>query len=161
MIRSMTGFGEASRALEGSVVRVTMRSVNHRFLNLTLKAPSALDRLEQDLPGWLRPHLARGHVQVMIAFEGALAAKNVNLPELDVERARHYAQQLTRLHEELGIPGGPDVASLARFGEIFRTPDPSARVLPDEGELKPVIEEATRALVASREVEGQRLQADL
>lgn len=161
MIRSMTGFGEASRALEASLVRVTMRSVNHRFLNLSIKAPSGLDKIEQELPGWLRPHLARGHVQVTIAFEGALSSKNNTLPELDIERARHYAQQLKRLHEELGLDGGPDVASVARFGEIFRMPDPAARVFPDEMVLRPVIEEAARALVASREVEGQRLQADL
>jgi uncharacterized protein (TIGR00255 family) len=161
MIRSMTGFGEASRALEASIVRVTMRSVNHRYLNLSFKAPSGLDKVEQEMSNWLRPHLTRGHIQITIAFEGALSAKNVTLPELDVERARHYAHQLTRLHEELGIPGGPDVAAVSRFGDIFRVPDPAARVLPDDTVLKPVIEEAAQALVASREVEGQRLQADL
>src|SRR5262245_33867246 len=161
----MTGYGEAVRALDEGLVRVEVKSVNHRFLNTTVRTPPGFERVESELTAWLRPFLARGHVHLAVSLEGALSGRDGSLPQLDIERARQYAYRLHRLRDELGLSGGPDVASIARFGDIFRAPDAgSARAAADSVGpelLRELVEEAVRKLVAMREVEGARLQADM
>jgi len=166
VIRSMTGYGEAARVLENGVLRVGMKTVNHRFLNVTARTPPAFERIEQELQAWLRPHILRGHVQLAVSFETGLTPREQPLPELDLERARRYAELLRRLRDELGLGGEPDLSAIARFGDVFRGPDPSAsnvRLQPtvDAAVVRELVEEAARAVVSMREAEGARLSADM
>jgi uncharacterized protein (TIGR00255 family) len=164
VIRSMTGYGEAVRALDEGVVRVEVKSVNHRFLNTTVRTPPGFERVETELAGWLRPFLSRGHVHLSVSLEGA-TGRDGSMPQLDIERARQYANLLHRLKDELGLQGGPDVAAVARFGDIFRAPDGgSARGAADAVSselLRDAVQEAVKKLVSMREVEGARLHADM
>ena len=81
----MTGYGEAARALDGGVVRVEVKSVNHRFLNTTVRMPPGFERVEAELAAWLRPFLSRGHVHLTLSLDGS--ARDGSLPQLDRERA--------------------------------------------------------------------------
>jgi uncharacterized protein (TIGR00255 family) len=161
----MTGYGEAVRALDEGFVRVEVKSVNHRFLNTTVRTPPGLERVETELAGWLRPLLSRGHVHLAVSVEGSAVGRDGSMPQLDIERARQYANLLHRLKDELGLQGGPDVAAVARFGDIFRAPEGgSARTAADAVSpelLRDAVEEAVRKLVSMREVEGARLHADM
>ena len=160
MIRSMTGFGEAEHALEDGVLRVQMKTVNHRFLNTSVRTPSGFDRIEPELQGWIRARISRGHVSVAISFERADDASD-DLPRIDLDRAGRLSQMLREMHDELGLEGGVDVPSLLRFNEIFQTPDKSERAAVDPVAVQAVVDEAARAVVALREVEGARLRADM
>lgn len=161
MIRSMTGYGEAERDTEAGRLRVEIRTVNHRFLNGQIKTPYGMDRYEGEILQWLRPFLARGHARVTVTLErpGGSAPP----VEVDVERARQYQQALNRLRDELGIQGPVDLPLLARFGEIFRAPDPETTARPEVPSevLQSAVEEAARGVLAMREAEGSRLQGDL
>jgi uncharacterized protein (TIGR00255 family) len=162
LIRSMTGYGEASRALEDGGVRVEIKTVNHRFLNTSLRLPAGLDRVEPEVQGWLRPFISRGHVQLVVSLEGSAQGRDGPLPELDLARARHYAGQLQRLRDELGLAGAPDIHAVARFGDVFRTPEAAARgPAVEPAVLRELVEEAARALVSMRETEGLRLLDDM
>lgn len=160
MIRSMTGFGEAERAVEAGRLRVEIRTVNHRFLNTHVRMPPALDRFETELVGWLRSHLVRGHARVNVTLErpdGASPALEVDLP-----RARRYREALERLRDDLGIPGEVDLSMMVRFSELFRTPEAEPRSPElDPGLLREVVEEAARGVVEMRKAEGERLRVDL
>ena len=159
----MTGYGEAVRELEDGLLRVEVKTVNHRFLNTTVRTPPAFDRVDVELQSWLRPFISRGHVHLVLSLEGA-AGRDGSLPNLDLERARHYAYLMRRLRDELELPGGPDVTSVARFGDIFRSPEGGARAQADSvdpEQLKALVEEAVRKLVSVREAEGARLLADM
>src|SRR5688572_19952844 len=59
---SMTGFGAAEGGVGGGVLRIELRSVNHRYLHVTLKAPTDLAQLEADFRDRLRRDFERGHV---------------------------------------------------------------------------------------------------
>ena len=163
MIRSMTGYGEAARTLEDGVLRVEIKTVNHRFLNVSLRTPSGFDRVEHEIQAWLRPFFARGHVNLVVSLERAGTGSDGALPQLDMERARHYVSLLRRLSVELDLPGGPDLSALARFGDIFRSPEVGSRSeLPvDADVLRELVGEAAGAVVALRETEGRRLAADM
>jgi uncharacterized protein (TIGR00255 family) len=161
MIRSMTGYGEAERDTEAGRLRVEIRTVNHRFLNGQIKTPHGMDRYEGEILQWLRPFLARGHARVTVTLERP--GGGAPPVEVDVERARQYQQALNRLRDELGIQGPVDLPLLARFGEIFRAPDPETATRPEVPSelLQSAVEEAARGVVSMREAEGGRLQADL
>lgn len=162
MIRSMTGYGEAERRTSEGLVRVEMKTVNHRYLNVQLRAPASLDRMESRIQGWLKEFISRGHVNLTVRVEADEEAVEELLPELDLERARRYRSLVERLREELGLTGELGVSQLLRFRDIFVEPEPS-RASPevDEDVLREVLEEAARATVRMRETEGRRLQEDL
>lgn len=163
MIRSMTGFGEAERAVEGGRLRVEIKTVNHRFLNTSVRTPPGFDRVEHEVQQWIRPFLARGHATVAVLFDkdDALAADD-ELPVLDLDRARRFAELLRSLRDELDLEGSVDVASVLRMGDVIRAPDVRARgsaVTADT--LRDVVEAAAAAVVDMRAAEGERLRVDM
>ena len=162
MIRSMTGFGEAEEVTAAGVVRVEIKTVNHRFFNANIRTPTGFDRFEADIQSWLRPFLSRGHVTYTLSIDRDTAAANDGLPELDLERAKRYGELLETLRRELGVEAPLDLSHISRFGEIFRAPereDASAQVEPEV--IQRLTQSAAAEVVALREAEGARLQRDL
>jgi uncharacterized protein (TIGR00255 family) len=158
----MTGYGEAERPSAGGLLRVEIKTVNHRFLNTSVRTPPGFDRFEQEISGWLRPYVSRGHAHVVIMMDRSVGEEaGDDLPVLDLERARRYAALLRQLRDEVGLAGEVDVTALLRF-DVLRTPEaPAARPEVDPVIVQEVLEEAARQVVAMRELEGRRLQDDL
>ena len=69
MIKSMTGFASLTRDDERGALGVTIRSVNHRFLDLQLRLPPAIADLESRLRALVQKHLARGRVEISISLQ--------------------------------------------------------------------------------------------
>ncbi len=162
MIRSMTGFGEAEEATDAGLVRVEMKTVNHRFFNASLRTPTGFDRIEADIQSWLRSFIGRGHVTYSLAVDRGLTAGDLDLPELDLDKATRYKELLEILRTDLDLAGAVELSDVARFGEIFRAPPPTSPTADvDEAVIKRLTEAAAAAVVHMRETEGARLQADL
>jgi len=161
MIRSMTGWGEAEADTEIGRLRAEIKTVNHRFLNTSIRLPSGHDRLESQVVDWLKPRLHRGHVTVSVSVEPADTSME-GLPEVDLDRARHALDLYKKIGHALGIIGEVDVATIARFPEVIRAAD-SHRNRPEVPAelLEPVIAAAVDQLVTFREREGESLRADL
>ena len=158
----MTGFGEAEEATAVGVVRVEIKTVNHRFFNSSLRTPPGFDRFEADIQAWLRPLLSRGHITYSLTIDRDLAEANDTLPELDLERAKRYFELLETLRCELGLEAPLDLSHISRFGEIFRAPERgNASDQLDTEVIRRLSETAAAGVVASREAEGSRLQRDL
>ena len=148
MIRSMTGYGEATRDLPEGLLRVTVKTVNHRFFNAHLRTPPGFDRYEGDIHQRLKVFFSRGHVNLALAFERTRTGGGEGLPELDLERARHYRDLLHTLWEELGIPGDVELRALLRFPDLFRLPDPAgSQVDVDPELLSELVEEAAQGQI--------------
>src|SRR5262245_30162340 len=96
MIKSMTGFASLTRDDESTTVGVTVRAVNHRFLDLQLRIPPSLATLEPRLRSLVQEWVARGRVEVSITIQQRRAPAlevELNEPFLDalanaLERAR-------------------------------------------------------------------------
>ena len=162
MIRSMTGFGEAEEATAAGVVRVEIKTVNHRFFNANLRTPAGFDRFEGDIQSWLRPFLRRGHVTYTLSIDRDVADAKDKLPELDLELAKRYGELLETLRSELGVEAPVDLSHIARFGEIFRAQEPAdAKVQVEPEVVRRLTEAAAAEVVELREAEGARLQRDL
>lgn len=160
MIRSMTGFGEAERETPAGVLRVEIRTVNHRHLSVNVRTPTALGKWEPMVREWLRSHLQRGHANVSIRLEapsGEAAAAGL---ALDEARVRAYLSLFDELRERFGVGGEPDLQSLLRFGDVIVRSD-EAKAEVDGDALRAAVEAAARATADMREEEGRRLEADL
>ncbi len=160
MIRSMTGFGEAERAVAAGTLLVEVRTVNHRHFHATFRLPSSLARWETEAREWLRGHLSRGHASCSVRLERPAAEGGRGL-RLDEERVEGYLALFRRLGERFGVSGEPTLDLLARYNDIFVRDEGDAPVEVAGEDLRAAIEEAARRNVAMREDEGKRLHDDL
>ena len=69
MIKSMTGFASTSREDERATVTVTIRAVNHRYLDVQLRNPSSLAALEGEIRALIGKHVARGRIELGVSLQ--------------------------------------------------------------------------------------------
>lgn len=160
MIRSMTGFGEAEHPIQDGVLRVQIKTVNHRFLNTSVRTPPGFDRIEHEIQHWIRPLLARGHASISISFDRGDEAR-AGMPHVDMDRARQYTRLLRTMSEELRLGGEVDLPSILRFGDIFAPPETTDRPTVDPDVTRRAVVDAATRVVELREAEGERLAHDL
>ena len=163
VIRSMTGYGAGEETLaDGTSIAVEIRTVNHRHLNVRVRLPRGWQRLEEGVVGLVRSALARGSVSVAVACEGGVEEP---APALDLDRARHYAEQLRALSRELVSEEG-DYRAVVSVDALVRLPgvlglSELASPAVDEDALRRCVETALGGVVAMREAEGGRLESAL
>lgn len=163
MIKSMTGFASLTRDDERGAVGVTVRSVNHRFLDLQLRLPPSIADLETRLKALVQKHLARGRVEISVSLQlRQNAAVQVELNE-DFAAALQGAIAQARSR---GLVAG-DLAP----GDLLRLPQALTikEKLPETGGVSAqlgtlvdeVLEQAIVQLEAMRVREGFHLRTDL
>lgn len=158
MLRSMTGYGSSEVSSSGRRVRVEIRSVNQRFLDIQVRAPRMLFRIEDRIRRGVESVLNRGRVSVYIEWKDETAARAV---AVDRSAARELTETLRGLKDELSLSGDVDVSVIASFPQLFEQPgdDPNA----DEvwGRVEPALAGALRDLVSMREAEGAKLEEEI
>lgn len=160
MIRSMTGYGTAEARLpDGRVLRVEVRTVNHRHLSVSARLPGGWEHLEPAAMTKLRELLARGRVSLSVVCESG-AGNDPGAPELDRERVRRLAAALRQAGEELGVEGQLDLATMAGLPGVWQRGSADDNP-PDEDALLGCLMAALGDLVAMREAEGRRLEEEL
>src|ERR1700674_3940503 len=98
-IYSMTGFAQARVEQDGSSVRINLRSVNHRFLDLHLRMPDGFEVFESRIRQAVRTRLRRGHVDINVYYEQTAAAS----VEVNREVAAAYMKAVEGLRREFDI----------------------------------------------------------
>lgn len=151
----MTGFGAAEGPVAGGVLRVEIRTVNHRFLNVAAKLPPDLAALETDLRERLRKDFDRGHLSVQVRWTAPPAVRAAGLT-LDVNRAREAMARLRELQSVVGLSGEVSLDLLARQPDVFTTQD-GAEAPASWSELEPIVAEAASQVRATRRREGAHL----
>lgn len=117
-LKSMTGYAQARAVENGWSLRVTIRAVNHRFLDLHLRIPEGFEPLEPRIRQLLRERVRRGHLDVTLYYELAgPAAVGVNR-----EVAAAYLKAVESLRKEFGIATEPDLASILRLPGVIGPP---------------------------------------
>src|SRR5690242_4956371 len=98
MIKSMTGFASVSHEDERATVAVTIRAVNHRYLDLQLRNPQLLTSIEPELRALVGKHVARGRVELNVSVQlRQVAGVDVEFNE-DFARALEVALDQAREH---------------------------------------------------------------
>src|SRR5580700_3033121 len=114
-LRSMTGYAQAQSADNGVGLRVSLRSVNHRFLDLHLRVPEGFEPLEPRIRQIVRERVRRGHLDVTLRYE--LAGPSAVGVNHDVAAA--YLRAAEALRKQFGIRAEPDVASILRLPGVI------------------------------------------
>jgi len=156
-IRSMTGFAQVKGQPDGGAAfSLSVKSVNHRFLDLHFRLPANTDMLEVSLRKVLKEKLARGHVDVNLSFEQAAGAPLT----LNKQLVAAYVQAFRAAAIEAGIAAEPDLNAVLRLPGALD----SAPAAP-EGDLTSAvlakIEEALVNLNRMREEEGRAMDREL
>jgi uncharacterized protein (TIGR00255 family) len=158
MIRSMTGFGSGHGASGEEEVDVEVRSVNHKFCEVKVRAPRELAALELDATRAVKERLARGGVEVSIRRPGPAAGL---APRVDVALAESYARAFAEIAARLGLAGGPTLSDVISADGVVRLDERAVDVEAAREALRGALAAALDALVAMREREGEALGRDL
>ena len=156
-IRSMTAFASVKgQAREDLGFSLSLKSVNHRFLDLHLRMPSQTDALEMKLRRVLKEKLARGHVELVLSVEKAAN----NGFALNRELVSGYVAAFTTAAKEFGITAEPDLNAILRMPGALGGSEENM----DEGLEAAVLsklEEAVGLLNAMRDEEGRGIDREL
>lgn len=159
MVKSMTGFGRCE-VLEGErKMTVEMKSVNHRYLDMTVKMPKKLNFFESAIRSFLKDYIQRGKVDIFITYEDQ-AESNLVL-HYNKSLAEEYWRHLEQMAKDFGIPNDVQVSGLSRYPEVLVMEEEQV----DEKELWQLLERALKGageqLVVARTTEGENLKRDL
>ena len=159
-MRSMTGYGEAAGENARHAVSVTLKAVNHRFLDVQLRIADELRASEAALRELLGRDLARGRVEARFDVRPRAERKADLQVHMGIVRAAHAA--VHRLAEEGLVEGTLGPGDLLRIPEAFRVELAAEEWDADDEELlQRITREAVQQLVAGREAEGASLAAVL
>lgn len=153
----MTGFARVRKTQGASEVVATIKSVNHRGLDVHFRMPPELDPFENALRAAVKRHVVRGHIQLQVKYTNTqeAASATVNQALLDT-----YMSTFHRLAAVHGLRGQPDLNLAFQVPGMFvqgdAEPDPELERL-----LVAAVEEALAMLNAFREREGGEIAADM
>lgn len=159
MIKSMTGFGRRQESWFEGTVSVEVRSVNHRFLETSIRVPRSMSGLEERFKKAIQQHCARGRVDLTVLLQGNRG--NARGVQLDVELAKQYHRALRTLQRALKLKGSIDIGLMAGFRDIVALSEQPT----DDPKLTKVVEKlgllAVSDMTKMREKEGVLLAQDI
>jgi uncharacterized protein (TIGR00255 family) len=156
-IRSMTGFAQVRGQVNAQLAfSLSLKSVNHRFLDLHFRLPSDTDALEMKLRRILKEKLARGHVEVILSLDRSAT----NGFSLNRHLIAGYVSAFRAAADEFGVEGEPDLNVVLRMPGAM---DSGAEKFGDEfeGAVMECAEEALSRLNQMREEEGRSINSEL
>lgn len=161
MINSMTGFGRAATALSDRYfVAVTTKSVNHRFLEVSVRLPEFFWELEPAVRAIASDTFSRGKIDISIRVQ------RTQQPEYSVrintQIANVVVPQLRSISEELGLGSSFSGSDLMRVPDLLQVEAVETDIADEEKDaLSRVVREAFAQMIAMRKREGESLHADI
>ena len=162
-IYSMTGFAQGRVERGGTAVRINLRSVNHRFLDLHLRMPDGFEVFESRIRQGIRNRLKRGHVDVNIYYE----AVGSGAVEVNLELVQSYMRAVERLRKEFDVKSEADLVALLRLPGVVAAPGVADELQSEEKQEKlgeqveECLEQALNKLETMRKSEGQALAEEM
>jgi uncharacterized protein (TIGR00255 family) len=161
MIKSMTGYGRAEAVLLGRKFAVEMKSVNHRFLEISLRLPGLLAPLENEIKKRIGERCSRGRIEATVRIDVEVNAATGGRYALNLPLLRNYHALLAQMKEELGLQEEITLSTLAGFRDLFVATETAQDPEILWESLAKLFDEAILALNEMREKEGQCLRRDL
>src|SRR5580765_1974348 len=129
MIKSMTGFASLTHEDERATIGITVRAVNHRFLDIQLRIPQSVGDVEPRVRALLQKRLARGRVELQISVQ--LRTPSAPSVELNEEFANALSAALDRARERGLITGVLTPGDLLRLPQAISVKDRAAETDPE------------------------------
>lgn len=159
MIRSMTGFGRGIATIDGATLTVEIKTVNHRFCDISIKSPRIFSACETELRRSLTDRLKRGKVDLLVLLE--YTSGGAALPVLNLPLAEAYFQAFSELRTTLKLQGEISLDLIAGQRDVILMRE---NALPEEELCRCLfvaLELAIEAVEAMRRNEGEATQRDI
>ena len=157
-VRSMTGYAQVKVHVSDQLtLSLSLKSVNHRFLDLHLRLPSELDPVEIKVRRILKERLHRGHIEVTIGLErsgGAAFAVNRDL-------VGGYLRTFREVAEEFGVSAEPDLNAVLKLPGALNAAENGDAMATLEEQVTAALKDCIDRLNHMREEEGRGAAADL
>lgn len=159
MLKSMTGFGRAQKEIDGYVITVELKSVNHRYFEFSSRVPRQYGFLDEKLKSYINGKVSRGKIECYVTIE----ALNTDTADVVVNHtlATAYVNALKEIAETYELKDDFGASTISRFPEVLvvRKSDEDEEKL--WGYVQEVCSEAIDKFVTMREVEGSKMKDDI
>ena len=153
----MTGYAQARIEKDDWTVQLSMRSVNHRFLDVRVKMPECWDALEMEIRKNLQEHFRRGHVEVTLQVQ----AGKKNAVTINREVAAAYLEGAQTLSKEYGVKAEPDISAILRLPGVASSAPPAEELDKIASAVRAGLASAIEQLDQMRCAEGRVLGEEL
>jgi uncharacterized protein (TIGR00255 family) len=158
MLVSMTGFGQGEASNRTARVAVEIRTVNHRYFDLSVKIPRALSHREHEIKDLIKDKIRRGRVSITVTTESEQPEYDVRI---NVPLVQQYVSQLREFAAKNKLTPELDINTLATLPEVFHLQEQERQ----GDELWPLVTKSLKQAVTScskmRQEEGKALEADI
>lgn len=159
MIRSMTGYGRGEYEADGRKFTVEIKSVNHRYNDISIKLPRFMNYLEDKIRKILMLRIFRGKTDIYVNFEN-FSKQDVCI-ELNEALAESYVEKLMLLKEKYNLQTNDTLGLVAKFPDVITV----EKVQEEEdfvvAALLPALTEAADKFILMRQTEGEALKVDI
>lgn len=159
MIRSMTGFGRVDHGNSGWAVRIEVKSVNHRYLDIALRLPKSYSVLEEPIRRFIKGNFDRGRVEIYLALEDL--REKERMVKVDRPLLTGYIKTLKSLAGELDSRANLTIEHILQLPDVLQVTEPEI----DWDELTKVVLEglsqANQGIQEMRLQEGHKLATDI
>ena len=155
----MTGFGRAEVVTDERKITIELKSVNHRYLDLSIKMPKKVSFLEGAIRNLMKTYIQRGKVDVYITYEDY--TMNNGALKYNRELASEYITCLKQMQQDFGLDYDIKVSTLSRYPEVLVMEEQSVDEEALWGFIEPPLREACEKFIQTRDQEGRNLEKDL
>ncbi len=159
MVKSMTGYGRSEAILGDKRVAVEIKSLNHRYLEVSLRLPSAFSAMELELKKKINAQISRGKIEVLIRQDAIIASEEGRSLDLNVPLLRNYYSLLCRIKEELKLSEEINLSHVTACKDIFVFHEEAIDEISQR--VAALVDEAVALLTVMRTKEGDTLSRDL
>lgn len=158
-MKSMTGYGRASLEKENRNYQIEMKSVNHKYSDITIKLPKTLTYLEDKMKKQIGASISRGKVDVFVTFENNSGeGKDIIVNH---EMVKKYMDAFYTLAEENQLALSIPVTEVIKLPEVLSVQTKETKEDVIEQEVMACLQEAIQHFIEMREVEGNKIKEDL
>jgi uncharacterized protein (TIGR00255 family) len=158
-MKSMTGYGEASSQIRGTRVTVQVRSLNHRHLDLQLRAPREYLSFEEEIRRVVRQKISRGRLEVFI--NRSPAKRQGRRLDLDEELLGEYLTTVRQAKRKYRLSGDFNVSLLYSIPDLLQVREVEVNAVAEREGVFKILDQALARLERAREREGRQLKLDM
>ena len=158
MIKSMTGFGKSSLAINSREYQVEIKTVNHKYIDINIKIPRIISYLEDDIRKIINSKIKRGKVDIIINFDNY--SQDGHDIKINSELAKMYISNLKKLAEDEKILSNIEVTEIAKMPDVL-TIKSNIDEEQIRNEIIQAVNESIEQVIAMRKKEGNKIAEDI
>lgn len=158
-MKSMTGFGRAKIEKKDRIYTVEIKSVNHKYSDISIKLPRSLTYIEDKIKKEITSNISRGKIDVFITFENySDEGKEIIVNK---ELVKKYVEEFTKIANENNLKMDIPITEITKLPDVLtlKNIDESEDVI--ENEVLECVKQAIYNFISMREIEGNKIKEDL